>query len=229
MWETLYASTWHHPGIAWVAGFAFTLVLVRRLPFLAGFLVVFTLEIMADALCTSPLSPVPASLGTAAGITFVILGDLRYFVLLEACSGPRIRLTLPGALTAVATAFVVPLSATAVRLSVPAVEASNRNQFLVYESFFFALALALRLLVLPRRLKASPPPVRAWLSRITLFEILQYGLWIAADLLLLAGIKPAFGVRLLPNIMYYALFLPFVLLTAPPEERSFRARPEPGS
>ena len=83
MFRAIYESTLIDPVLFWAAGAAFALAFARRLPFLYGYLVVFTIEILADATLTSAWSPVPARTGWSAAVAgvFVFLGDARYFLL----------------------------------------------------------------------------------------------------------------------------------------------------
>jgi hypothetical protein len=95
-----------------------------------------------------------------------------------------------------------------------------RQTFLLYEALFLALALGLLTLALPRvRASGVAAPVHRYLQELTVFEAVQYGLWAAADVAILAGHDAGFGLRLVPNFMYYAGFLPFALLRAPREAR----------
>lgn len=220
--ERLYASPFHDPLFFWLAAIVFVMVLASRLPFLAGFLVVFTFEIAADALATGALSPIPkgASWGTPVAVAFVILGDLRYFLLVERFAGKeRPFAAVLGA--AAAWAFVVPVVSFALRSALPSLASPARVTWLTYELLFLGLALVMRFAVLPRRAAGASPEVRRWLAEVTVFEIVQYALWATADVVILAGLPVGFLLRLVPNAMYYALFLPFVLLRAPAALRGF--------
>ena len=214
--ERLYASPIHDPLFFWLAAAFFVLVLAARLPFLAGFLVVFTFEIAADALATGALSPIPkgASWGTPVAVAFVILGDFRYFLLVEHYRKEgRSRAAIFG--SAAAWAFVVPVASFAARNIVPSLAAPMRVTFLTYELMFLVLALVLRVAVLPRTTATAAPDVRRWLLEITVFEIVQYALWATADIVILSGVEAGFLLRFAPNILYYGLLLPFILWRAP--------------
>jgi len=226
LFERIYASPLHDPLFFWVAAIVFVLVLASRLPFLAGFLVVFTFEIVADALATGALSPIPkgAPWGTPVAVAFVILGDFRYFLLVERFAGKdRGGAAVLGA--AAAWAFVVPVVSFVLRNAMPSLAAPARVTYLTYELLFLALALALRLAVLPRRAAGAAPEVRRWLMEVTVFEVVQYGLWATADIVILSGAEVGLLLRLVPNAMYYAFFLPFVLMRAPAELRAWRGGP----
>ncbi len=222
--ERLYASPLHDPLFFWLGAAIFVIVLASRLPFLAGFLVVFAFEIAADATLTGALSPIPkgAAYGTPIIITFVILGDFRYFVLVERfASRGRARALTFGA--AAVWAFVVPVVSFALRSLVPSLASPPRVTFLTYEALFFALALVLRFVRVPQKTAEATPEVRRWLLEVTGFEIAQYALWGLSDVLILSGVEAGFLLRFVPNAMYYVLFLPFVLWRAPPSLRAFRA------
>ena len=238
MFERFYGTAWHHPGFAFVAAILFGIALASRRRFLVGWAIVFTIEILADALATGMLSPVPpgstcappssttARSQPSSGRPFVILGDFRYFLLLEHCiaSKPEDALTGRGLgpvrawVPAVIVAFVVPLTSTAIREIFPGTfKDDNRNTFLLYESLFLALAVVYRVVVVPRR---APAALRGYLLRLTEFELVQYALWVTADLLIIfARTDVAFLLRLAPNVMYYALFLPFAWRMAPASAR----------
>lgn len=224
--ERIYSSPLHDPLFFWLAAALFVLALAARLPFLAGFLIAFTFEIAADALATGALSPIPkdASWGTPVAVAFVLLGDFRYFLLVERYrregSGGRSAPAVFG--SAAAWAFLVPVASFALRSLVPSLAAPVRVTFLTYELMFLVLALVLRFAVLPRAAAGAAPDVRRWLLEITVFEIVQYGLWATADVLILSGAPQGFLLRLAPNAMYYAFFLPFVFLRAPARLRAWR-------
>ncbi len=214
MFRSIYESPWYHPLLCWVASAALLLFVARRLPFLYAFLVAFVLAILADATLTGPWSPVsPGGAAAAAlGLVFVILGDARYFLLVERARAGR----LSGRAAAIAFGFslIVPGASFVVRQASPRLFADMRVVFFAYEGLFVVLAVGLRAW-LPQRLRDATAGERAWALRATEFEIAQYALWALADALILAGLDVGFALRLIPNTMYYALFLPFVAWTAP--------------
>jgi hypothetical protein len=88
--------------------------------------------------------------------------------------------------------------------------------FLVYEAMFFVLALVIYAAVLPKRLAGVDPDLARWVKLLTLFELMQYGLWATADVLILSGVtEPGYLLRVVPNTLYYGAFLPFAWVTAP--------------
>ncbi|MFT3771878.1 MAG: hypothetical protein QM820_41245 [Minicystis sp.] len=225
MFQAIYDSPWHNPASFWAAALAFLAVWMRKKPFLVAFFALFGVEILADALATggwSPLSFHKSPLTTPIAIAFVILGDFRYFLLVERFARrpaiqPAEATSANAWASSAALSFVVPVLGAAANRALPARFSDTRWTFLTYEVIFFFFALALRFLVLPRRLDAVPAAVRAWLLAVTDFEIAQYALWAVSDVIILAGADAGFALRLVPDFMYYAFFLPFVAWKAPAE------------
>jgi hypothetical protein len=176
---------------------------LRKPSFVRAFGLVFAVAIAADAFLNGPWTPIKSgtSFAAAAGIFFVIVGDLRYFVVLEH-AGPN-ALKLP---RAVAWAFAVPVTVQIVRWAMPRIASDDRSTFLVYEILFFALAAGIRVFRVPR---AAWPKLA---KRATQFELLQYGTWIVADVGLSVTRIDAFnGVRLAANLLYYVAFVPVMM------------------
>jgi len=192
VFQALYDNPLHIPVAAWVGSTLAIGVAIARQK-LVGFTIFFAIVCALDAFLTGPWTPLASDSAamTAAGITFVIAGDLRYFVLLLDATKSWRRL-----LATVALAFVVPVI---VQIARAAGVTELRKVFLIYELLFFVLALAIWFVV---------RPWSAFVRRLTLFEIAQYGLWAGADILLLStGADAAWLIRMVPNLMYYAFFL----------------------
>lgn len=237
MFKRFYDSGWQHPGIAFFAAIPLVVAFALRRPFLLGFVAIFGLEILIDALFTGSLAPARGlGLDQPIAIAFVILGDFRYFVVIERIFRGRAReLSLPGLgpasvwAVALALAFIVPVASTVPQLALPALFPSDdpfglHRIFIVYEAMFLALAVAMRAWVLPRRREGVAPELYAWAQRLTLFEIVQYGLWVAADAVILAThADHGYLLRVVPNTLYYALFVPFVWWSAPARLRGGEA------
>lgn len=226
MFQAIYESPWHNPAAFLALGAGFLALWMRRRPFLVAYVSLFALEILADCLATGGSPPVALAgsrWASAISVAFIITGDFRYFLLVERyarspLARPLDPTTRPAWLSAVALAFLVPVGSAIVNRALASRVTDPRWTYLTYEVMFAALALWLRLLVLPRRLAPAPPEVRAWLLAVTSFEIVQYALWALADVIILAGVDVGFGLRLVPNFMYYAFFLPFVAYRAPASE-----------
>lgn len=223
MFKTFYDSALSHPGIAFIATALFLIVFATRQRFLVGFVTLFGLEILADALFTGAYTPVANTRWMQpVAITFVILGDYRYFVAVEQAIRAKKATAIDGLgpikpwLWAALFAFIVPVASVIPQKTMPAYFTSMNAIFLVYEAMFFVLALVLYVAVLPRRLQGVDGDLARWVKRLTLFELVQYGLWATADVLILSGIsEPGYLLRLLPNTLYYGAFLPFLYFSAP--------------
>ena len=183
-----------------------------RARFLYTWALLFTLETMLDPIATGPLLRVLKLDGVALYawiFVFVWLGDFRVLWLHFADGGdaPHPR---AAARPAAALACLVPLATGALYAPVwmGFVEAPSQVLWLIYETLFFALALWLRG-------RTANPALRA----IWLYVLAYYGLWIAADVLILSGVDPGWALRVVPNQLYYAFFVPFAWAV------SGRARP----
>jgi hypothetical protein len=225
MFQSIYDSAWYAPGLFWLSGLLFLAYLVRDRPFVFAYLILFTVEIMVDALVTGGVSPTQGhpALHQQLAILFVILGDFRYFLLVERFVAPGGSRPNLGRVTALALAqsFLIPVLSYAVMAAIPSISTSTRENarvtFLLYEAMFTVLALVLRFVVLPRRLIGRPESEAQFLRSVTSFVLVQYAGWAFADILILSGASWGYGVRLIPNTMYYAGFLPYVYLKAPKE------------
>lgn len=208
LWKRIYESPWHNPGFFWLAGALFIGALALKTGGLRGFLIFFGVEILADCTLTGGLTPIPEKswLGTPVSVLFVLLGDLRYLLLIETARRGETRL-MPALPRAAALSLLVPLLTFGARLVLPSVFDPPRPFFLLYESLFFLLALGQGALTLRGPLG---PAARPFVISLVAFEMGQYGLWAFSDVLLLAGVSQANLLRIVPNSMYYAFFLPFV-------------------
>jgi hypothetical protein len=211
MWQSVYESALFHPVLFWIAGALFVVAIATRMSFLQGYLVLGAFEILADATLTGPWSPVPQvkALATVVPLAFVIMGDARYFVIVERVRSGKLDARAIG--RAIGFAFIVPVASYVPQLLWPAFFEKSRHVFLLYEAMFLVLAIAMRAW-LPRRLDGEG---RRWALRVTELEIVQYALWVTADVIILAGSDAGFAIRLVPNAIYYVLFLPFAARTAP--------------
>lgn len=219
MFEAFYESFWQHPLLLWVIPFAFLFVLlvrspetVARAPHYYRALVLFTVLTIIDPLVTGPvISWLGPSSGVADAIMifFVILGDFRWFFFFECfrgAEGLRKPVRLPPVLRALAWSFLVPvLQALSLRVWPEWFDASHKI-FLVYELLFFLLVLGFFALRRP----VEPGALRSWKGDVCAAALGYYGLWATADLLILTLGDIGYGLRVVPNQLYYACFLPFV-------------------
>lgn len=216
MWQAIYNSPLHHPLASWLATAALGVWLWRRgqtlAPALRWFLALFCAEIALDALWTGGWSPVPADhpLSQPVAILFVILGDYRFFALGELQRHPGAR----GWLQGLAWTMVVPVLHGLCIRTWPTVFADLRVVFLAYE----VAQAAVVALWWQQRGQHLVGPQRQWLAAVTVFEVTQYILWASADVVILSGAEAGYGLRLVPNLMYYAGFLACVAYFAPRKE-----------
>jgi hypothetical protein len=207
--EAFYAGPIQHPILLWgcaALGAWFALTRRNLAPSMRRYCAGLALLSGMDAWLTTNvvfgLGPLPASLGTVVPLFFVLMGDLR-FLLLVTCATPEGGLVLRAkpVLIAIAATLIVPiLSQLGLRL-LPDSMQSARAMFLIYEVAFACLTLAL--LRWAPQLRRSP-----WLRSFGRYVILYYFLWAGADAIILAtGSDLGFAVRVLPNWLYYGGFI----------------------
>ena len=118
-------------------------------------------------------------------------------------------------------ALFVPVAQGAAIAILPQAFPTPRHTFLAYELLFLLLAVVWRAVVLPRRVAGVSEATRNWIYDLAQFEIVQYALWPLADILILAGTDAGrdagFALRLVPNTLYYGVFLAFAAWRAPAE------------
>lgn len=205
LFEAFYASPVQHPILLWLAAlaaFAWCAARPALAPSVLRYCAVLTALSLVDAWLTSSpiygLGTLPAWAAGPVPLFFVLAGDYRYLLLLEAGSASgsfapdRRAFARAAALT-----LVVPLFSQALVWALPASLAGPRVLYLVYElSFLVLVGLLWRF---HPRLRALP-----WLRALSRFVLLYYGLWAGADAILLAtGSDLGFALRVVPNLLYY--------------------------
>jgi hypothetical protein len=199
--------------VAYVVGLGLLFAIVRRLPFLYGYLFVFLVCILADATCTGGWSPVPMATPayTFFSVLFIILGDLRYFVLAERVSrmdetlGRSLRFSIP-------LSFAIPVTTEIMRQTMPIMQ-NDRVLYVVYEGAMVVLVLALdRFRFGPRAPNAE---LRRYIHELSLLFAGGYFGWAACDVLILLDVELAHLLRVVPNVVYYGAFLVLVYVRAP--------------
>lgn len=138
----------------------------------------------------------------------VWLGDFRVFLLLSTLAAP-VESRRRALLRAVVATFAVPVVAGGGERALAAWRGPlpDTTLWLIYELAFCALALGLRGGWVGSRV--APGPLRRYLRAVLGFVATYYALWAAADLLILSGVDAGWGLRALPNQLYYGLFVPF--------------------
>jgi len=220
--RVFYESPLQQPGltglIGLIAGGAAALAAMRaQKTFLSRWTLLFALEALLDGWLTGASSPLdPRGAGaTAAAIVFVVLGDLRLYLLLARYTrrawGPAVFAE------AFAWAFAPSLVIAALKRLAPWAVSNNRHIFLIYELCALPLLMLWLQGFVPRRLsRPEDAAERAWLSGATAFFAAQYTLWVLADVAILQRASWGWGLRVVPNVMYYGLFVAFAWRSAPP-------------
>jgi cytochrome c2 len=211
-------SAWHLPAITVLSITLLFLVLVRRLPFIVGFCVFFGWTIILDAWFAGPVSPVTGGYKSFVDFLFVFIGDLRYFILLERYRSRRNMTGRNWAYALLLTCIAPAVELIALLARHGTIDTST--MYLIYEIAFCLVLMTIFFSMLPKW-RALPAEDGSFLRSLTYFEMLQYGLWVGGDLLLMAGQSWAMTVRMSANICYYSLFVPFVWWRSPdsPKEK----------
>ena len=85
----------------------------------------------------------------------------------------------------------------------------------IHELAFLALALWLRGSRLPALAAPEPAGHRAYLRRALAYVAAYYALWAAADVLILLSVELGWLLRIVPNQLYYAFWVPFAFFAFP--------------
>jgi hypothetical protein len=225
-WQEFYNGGWQFPFAVMVVPFAFALyrsiARERRedaldpalAPFMSMWVTLFTLETLLDPVATGPFAKWLGGAFTAAGLhpnlagnllgtIFVVLGDFRVFWLVLRFRTPE-QTTRRAALEAAALSAIAPLLAGVVSLRA----GTGQVMWLTHELVSLGLAFALARFAAPS--EAERPQQAHFVRGVLGFMAAYYGLWAAADVLILSGVDAGWPVRLVPNQMYYGLFVPFV-------------------
>lgn len=179
-------------------GFETTLGVVPAVAdFVRGWTVVFALVAVLDPVATNhlgwPLLP------------FVLLGDLRVLVLLFVVAGP-VRRRAAACSRAIAWTLVVPLCAYGIYRGVGSVYGSQPEAvlWLLYEVFFVVLCAVLWTRVIPQDV-----PARGFVGAVLALVAGYYTLWATADVIILSGHDWGWALRVVPNVLYYGVLVPF--------------------
>jgi len=221
-WQAFYDAGWQFPWAVMVVPFAFALYRAiareRRdsaldpalAPFVSLWTTLFLAETLLDPLATGPLAKAlgelianPKLASNLLGTTFVVLGDFRVLWLVQRFRAPE-QTARRAALEAAALSVIAPTLAGLAALSDPAPQAI----WLTHELVSLGLAFALARFALPSEL--THPRHAAFVRSVLGLMAAYYGLWAAADALILSGVDAGWPVRLVPNQLYYGFFVPFV-------------------
>ena len=178
---------------------------------------VFAVLTMVDPLSTGILAKQEGIAGTFAATLimffFVLLGDFR--VLLLAIGVARPERSLGENLGwAAGVTLVIPIFAgvTYAILGFLIDDLHGQVLWMVYEAGFLGLCVALSRRWVPRSLGDDVGAVEkvAYLRSLFGYSAAYYVLWLGADVLIVAGgLDLGWGVRIVPNQLYYAFWVPF--------------------
>jgi len=177
---------------------------------------VFAVETLIDPIATGPMLKALGwgdnSAGTVVSFLFVYLGDFRVLALIfgvALASGG-----LPRALgTAARWSLIVPVVAggSYAALSAAFPEMSGQVLWLIYELGFLTLAIYLSRRWIEVNSADLTAPSVAFLRDAAGFAAVYYALWACADLLITyGGLDAGWAIRIVPNQLYYAVWIPFV-------------------
>lgn len=214
-WEVFYRNNWVELYSLWVIPALFLVWALWAGPgrgarswrghFVHLWALVFAVETLLDPIATGPLvAEAPASVATGVSLLFVLIGDFRVLLLVLYLGEPGVGLGR-SALRALAFTVAVPVSAwaSANLLEVLLGPLSQQVVWLCHELLFVALALWLRARCRGER----------QLAEVLVFVAVYYALWAISDALILGGVNQGWLLRILPNQLYYAFFVPYVYVS----------------
>ncbi len=209
MFQSFYDSFWQHPLLLWIAPIVFLLLLPKGGSTFTKSLRVFTWLTIVDPLVTGPiLSAVDLGdqVESMLMIAFVIIGDFRWFFFFEFFDeSGRGQVDRRGMLRVLGLSLIVPVVQGALLRLFPEQFVSPHQMYMVYELCFFLLVIVF-LLFRVRRFEQS---ARSYKSELCFYALGYYGLWALADQIILTWGDIGFALRVVPNLLYYSLFLPF--------------------
>jgi hypothetical protein len=183
--------------------------------FVAGLSLFFAVETLVDPIATGPMLRATGLSTTIASslipFFFVYLGDLRVLLLAIGVSRPE-RGLAANLLWATGMTFIVPIWAGAgfsvARWIAP--DTHDQVLWILYEFGFLALCVSLGRLWIPGYFSDDPAKAR-FLRAVFGYSAAYYALWLAADLLIVyGGLDLGWALRVVPNQLYYAFWMPFV-------------------
>jgi len=188
--------------------------------FVSLFTIVFAIETMVDPISTGPLlkafSAGDGLLASAIPFLFVYLGDFRVLLLLAVVAHPDRELRGSLIWAALAT-LVIPVLAGGTFFLSGLIWPDVHDQVLwmLYEFGFLALSVFLARRWLPTQIRSTGSPhgeAQLEFARSLLgFSAAYYSLWLFADLVIIVGgLDLGWAIRIVPNQLYYAFWIPFV-------------------
>ena len=157
------------------------------------------------------IDPIATGLFGVSLVPFVLLGDFRVFALLLPVMQPG-RSRASALLEAVAWTLPVPLLALGIvraKALALGVAPPESTLWMTYEAAFAGLAVFFATRVVPRRVGVERPAVRRYAVAVMGFVAVYYVLWLASDVLVTVGVDAGWALRVVPNVLYYGVLVPF--------------------
>ena len=169
--------------------------------FVAGWAIVFAVVACVD--------PVTTGLVGWPMLPFVLLGDYRVFALVLVVMQPG-RSRAAALIEAAAWTLVVPALAYGIYRGLGVVRGPEPETilWLVYEVAFTLLALGMMTRLVPDRVGIERTHVRRYVRGLLAVVVAYYALWAVADVIILSGRDWGWGVRIVPNLLYYGALVP---------------------
>ena len=198
--------------------------------FVAGLTLLFAFETMIDPWMTGPfieqVGLKDSFAATLISFAFVLLGDLRVLLLAIGVARPD-RSPGRNLSWALAVSLIVPIFAGTTHALAHAVwpDIHPQTLWMLYEAGFLTLCVVLSRHWLPKILErdtANPDGTAriAFLRAVFGYATAYYALWWFADFLIVIGdLDLGWAIRIVPNQLYYAFWVPFVYF------RFFSVRP----
>lgn len=214
-----------YPAIA--ANAALFIFALLAKPRLRIYLLIFSATTLVDILVASKIIPIGnGDVQTAIEYIFVLIGDLRFIILLAFVVYAQKKMPdiaafrVDGSVLKPALIFMMfdSLLIRAIEFAKPGIFAEPRYKFLTYEIIFFVLTFLWIFAVMPQKDIAETE--RRFLRRVAIPVFIFYGLWPVADMLILKGHEVGYALRIVPNLTYYCGFLWWVLVSVPRAEKT---------
>ena len=185
----------------------------RAISFMNTYAPLFVIETVVDPWVTGPLIRYLA-LGEAAAnslrVPFVLLGDFRVYLLVFYLMAPD-RGVPAAVVRAALWTFLVPIASWLATEQLMKQHAGLPSQtlWIVYEIFFFLVAMGLASYLIPAREDRRNFELEIYLQKMTKYVALYYALWAIADLaIFVGGYDLGWALRVVPNQLYYSFWVP---------------------
>lgn len=215
--EAFYGSPLQHPGFLWGAALlALAVVIARRgieaslRRYLLSLVVLSLLDAWLSSHHVYGIGTLSGAAASVVPLFFVLAGDFRYLLLaVGASANGALKPSVEKLALALGLTVVVPLSTQLLLALLPERFDTPRVMFLIYEVSFVLLTLSL--LRLNANVQRAP-----WLGRVSRFVIVYYSLWALSDaIILFTGSDLGFGLRVVPNVLYYGGLIAAIARFAP--------------